>query len=79
MNLQQELEKKLQHQFPDSSIELKMLTSDGRHMHVTIVSAQFQDLTLLQRHKSVMDLCAPFFQQGLHALKVTAKTPKEIA
>ncbi|KAG6420920.1 hypothetical protein SASPL_117465 [Salvia splendens] len=47
------------------------------HFNVRIVSAKFQDQNLVKRHRMVYDLLSDELQSGLHALSITAKTPKE--
>ncbi len=48
------------------------------HFSVTIVSSKFQGVSRVKRHQWVyreLDAC---FEQGLHALAITAKTPQEM-
>ncbi|KAL0421688.1 UNVERIFIED_CONTAM: SufE-like protein 1, chloroplastic/mitochondrial [Sesamum latifolium] len=47
------------------------------HFNVSIVSTKFEGHNLVKRHRMVYDLLSDELQSGLHALSITAKTPKE--
>lgn len=47
------------------------------HFNVRIVSAKFQGQNLVKRHRMVYEILSDELQTGLHALSITAKTPKE--
>ena len=47
------------------------------HFKVTVVSAVFDGMKLLDRHRRVNDALAPEFASGLHALAITAKAPSQ--
>ncbi|KAL2518200.1 SufE-like protein 1 [Abeliophyllum distichum] len=49
------------------------------HFNVSIVSSKFEGQTLVKRHRMVYELLSDELQSGLHALSITAKTPKEAA
>ncbi|MBT3506101.1 MAG: BolA family transcriptional regulator [Piscirickettsiaceae bacterium] len=49
----------------------------GGHYTVTIVSKQFEGLSLLKRHRLVYDAAAVLMKQKIHALSIRAKTPQE--
>ncbi|CAI9784990.1 unnamed protein product [Fraxinus pennsylvanica] len=49
------------------------------HFNVKIVSSKFEGQTLVKRHRMVYELLSDELQSGLHALSITAKTPKEAA
>ncbi len=49
----------------------------GTHFSVTIVSAKFNGLSRVARHKMVYAVLAKEFEGGLHALAVKALTPEE--
>lgn len=55
---------------------------DGRgetHYAVTLVSARFEGLGRLARARAVHAVLAPEFATGLHALRLTLRTPAEAA
>ncbi len=53
---------------------------DGRgHFAVTLVSKQFEGLSLLQRHKLVYQALAGLLDSDIHAIAIQAKTPFEAA
>ncbi len=43
------------------------------HFNVRVVSAKFEGLNRVQRHRLVNDLAGPLFAQGLHALSIKAE------
>lgn len=49
----------------------------GRHLRVLIVSPRFEGLGRLARHRLVYDALAPLIAQGIHALAIEAKAPRE--
>ncbi|GEM_PF-5008668 len=51
--MQQKLEAKLRETFPDSQIKLICDQLDGMHVSVTITSARFKNLNLVDQHRLV--------------------------
>jgi stress-induced morphogen len=49
------------------------------HFKVVVVSAAFEGLGPLKRHRRVNDVVAEAFRAGLHALSIHARTPEEWA
>ena len=49
----------------------------GTHYRVRIVSAKFEGLSRVERHRLVYDLLPAEFADGLHALALDAKAPGE--
>jgi len=49
----------------------------GGHFAVTIVSAQFVDKTLIQRHRLVHSALDELMNTAIHALSIQAQTPDE--
>lgn len=47
------------------------------HFNLKIVSSKFEGQNLVKRHRMVYELLSDELQSGLHALSITAKTPKE--
>jgi BolA protein len=52
-------------------------TRDGSHFTVTIVCEQFENKSLLQRHRLVNEACRGLLASQIHALSIQAKTPAE--
>lgn len=50
---------------------------EGRHFSVRVVSAQFDGLGRIARHRRVHDALQPWMQRGIHALALTTLTPAE--
>lgn len=47
------------------------------HFTVNIVSDAFVGMNRVARHRAVYDVMKPFFEGGLHALAIHARTPGE--
>ena len=50
---------------------------EGRHFSVQVVSAQFNGLSRLARHRLVYDALRSQIQHGIHALAIDARAPAE--
>ena len=51
--------------------------SNESHFSVTVVSDQFQGMTPIKRHRLVNAILQKEFDDGLHALQLSTKTPAE--
>ena len=52
---------------------------DGRHFFATIVSAQFEGLTRIQRHQRVYAALGERMREQIHALSMKTLSPEEWA
>jgi BolA protein len=50
---------------------------EGRHFSVRVVSAAFDGLSRVARHRLVYDAARPLIDEGIHALAIDARTPAE--
>jgi BolA family transcriptional regulator, general stress-responsive regulator len=50
---------------------------EGRHFTVRVVSARFNGLSRLARHRLVYDSLNSLMQRGIHALAIDARAPGE--
>jgi stress-induced morphogen len=69
------LEELLQRAFPDAS-ELAVVdrTGGGDHFHVTVASARFAGLSLVDQHRLVYDaLDEPLADGTIHELRITTR------
>ena len=87
MNVKVEIEKILQDKFTPVSLNV----IDESHLHrghagwreggethfrVEIVSAKFDELTRIQRHRAINEALALFLENGVHALAIKADVPE---
>ena len=65
----------LERSFPDADrIEVEDRTGGGDHFQVTVVSAEFDDVSLIDQHRRVNDaLAAPFADGSIHELRIKTK------
>jgi stress-induced morphogen len=61
--------------FPDASeLDVEDRTGTGDHFQVTVASARFQGLSLLEQHRLVNDaLAAPLADGTIHELRIKTK------
>jgi BolA family transcriptional regulator, general stress-responsive regulator len=50
---------------------------EGRHFTVRVVSAAFNGLSRVARHRLVYDAARTLIAEGIHALAIEARTPAE--
>jgi BolA protein len=50
---------------------------EGRHFSVRVVSAAFDGLPRVARHRLVYDAARSLIAEGIHALAIDARTPAE--
>jgi stress-induced morphogen len=65
----------LEEAFPGADrIEVEDRTGGGDHFQVTIVSPEFDDVSLIDQHRRVNDaLAAPFADGSIHELRIKTK------
>jgi stress-induced morphogen len=64
----------LQEAFPDGSVEVLDRTGGGDHFHVTVASAAFDGVSLVEQHRLVnRALAAPLADGTIHELRITTK------
>jgi stress-induced morphogen len=54
------------------------LLSSPSHLYIRVISDSFKGMSLISRHRKINDLMKNLFDQGLHALKIVAKTKCEV-
>jgi len=52
-------------------------TGGGGHFNVTVVSTQFIDKPLIDRHRMVYEAVDGLMHSDIHALKINARSPDE--
>jgi stress-induced morphogen len=75
----EEIIAKIRATLPDAQVELQDLTGTSDHWKATIISAQFEGKSMLQRHRLVMAALAEEMKGPIHALTMDVKTPSEAA
>ena len=65
----------LEEAFPDADrIEVQDRTGGGDHFQVTVVSAEFDEVPLIDQHRRVNEaLAAPFADGSIHELRIKTK------
>jgi len=64
----------LEQAFPASEVEVDDRTSGGDHFQVTVSSARFDGLPLLEQHRLVNEaLAAPLADGTIHELRIKTK------
>ena len=64
----------LEQAFPDGTVDVLDRTGGGDHFHVTVASAAFDDVSLVEQHRMVnRALAAPLADGTIHELRITTK------
>jgi stress-induced morphogen len=64
----------LEQAFPGSEVEVRDRTGGGDHFQVTVASARFDGLSLLEQHRLVNEaLAAPLGDGTIHELRIRTK------
>jgi stress-induced morphogen len=64
----------LEDSFPGASVDVVDRTGGGDHFHVTVGSASFEGLSLVEQHRLVnRALAAPLADGSIHELRITTK------
>jgi stress-induced morphogen len=64
----------LEHAFPGSEVDVQDRTGGGDHFQVTVTSARFDGLPLLEQHRLVnAALAAPFADGTIHELRIKTR------
>lgn len=74
----EEVEELLEAHFPGDEILVEDMTGTSDHFAVTVTSARFEGLPLLEQHRMIHEACKPEMQQNggdIHALKIKTRTP----
>ena len=53
--------------------------SNGYHIKMEIVSKDFEDMNLIERHRLIYNILDSMIKKEIHAISINAKTPKEVA
>ena len=69
--------KKLTVHFQDSKIEVHDLTGDSNHYSILIISNNFNNLPLIDRHKKIHEIFQKELTTEIHALQIKTFTPNE--
>ena len=60
--------------FPDGEVDVEDRTGGGDHFHVTVESASFEGLSLVEQHRLVnRALAAPLADGTIHELRIKTK------
>ena len=64
----------LQHAFPDGTVDVVDRTGGGDHFHVSVSSAAFDGVSLVEQHRMVnRALAGPLADGTIHELRITTK------
>ena len=74
------LAEKIQAGIPDAKVEAIDTVGDAQHWRVIVISAQFEGLGRLARHRMVLDTLADVMGDGkpIHAVEIKPFAPAEL-
>ena len=64
---------------PDAQIQIDDLTGGGDHYRVEVISAAFEGVPMVRRHRMVYAPLKDVLGGALHALALNTRTPQERA
>ena len=68
------IRKLLERAFPDAELAVEDRTGTGDHFQVTVVSPEFDGVSLIDQHRRVNDvLAAPLADGSIHELRIKTK------
>ncbi|PIV90828.1 BolA family transcriptional regulator [Candidatus Gracilibacteria bacterium CG17_big_fil_post_rev_8_21_14_2_50_48_13] len=66
-------------QLPEATIVVKNPLGDGMHFHALLISAEFEGMPMLKRHRLVTNpLLEKFKSDEVHALSIKTYAPSEL-
>ena len=86
MSIEKEIKMRLENDLDIQHIEIKDFTGrhlnhktleGGFHLEATIVSSDFIDMSLIERHRAVYDSMGNMMNNEIHALSMKTLTPDE--
>ena len=86
MSIEKEIKKRLKNDLDIQHLEIKDFTGrhlnhkthkGGFHLEATIVSSDFINMSLIERHRAVYDSMGNMMNNEIHALSMKTLTPDE--
>ncbi|HEX2732411.1 MAG TPA: BolA family transcriptional regulator [Polyangiaceae bacterium] len=71
------IEQLIREGLPDAVVEIQDLTGTADHFRVEVISAQFEDLKPIARHRLVYGTLGAHVGGAIHALALGTHTPDE--
>ena len=74
-----EIERRIQAALPGAGVLVHDLTGTSDHYHVRVMSARFEGLGSIERHRLVHGCLRDVLGGALHAIELVTRTPAENA
>ena len=71
--------KRLTNRFKNSKIDVQDLTGDSNHYSILVISNEFIDISLINRHKTIYNIFQNEITLEIHALQIKTFTFEEWA
>lgn len=76
MELNKKVIQLVKKEIPDAQVTFDDFKQDGKHFFLSVTSAMFQNLPLVDQHRTVMNTLKELLDSGeLHAIKIKTRTP----
>lgn len=72
-----DIERMIQTALPSATVEVVDEVGDGNHFRATVVCADFEGKSLVERHQMVYRALGDAMRSEIHALAIGAYTPDE--
>jgi acid stress-induced BolA-like protein IbaG/YrbA len=73
----EQVESLLAKAFPGETVQVENPQGDGEHYQVLIVSAQFQDKSMVEQHQMVYAALGGAMRSAIHAMALRTFTPEQ--
>jgi len=76
MNVE-EIKERLNKNFPGDKVEAFDLRGSGDHFSVVVISDQFKNMSLVDRHRAIYSIFKDEISKEIHAMQIQTYTSKE--
>ena len=78
-DLAKQIEEIILNAVPDAQVMVRDPMNDGAHLEATVISESFEEMSLVNQHRQVMQPLKDAFTSELHALALKTYTPEKWA
>ncbi len=72
-----EIQKLIEEKLPDSQVAVVDTRGSGDHFEIMVVSNDFEDVPLIDRHRMIHSALGENLGAEIHAVEIKAYTPKQ--
>ena len=73
------IKEKIENSIANAKVEVKDSTGTGDHFSVIVVSNEFENMSLVNRHQLIYKFLNKYITKEIHALQIKTYTEKELS